>query len=219
MLAMLLIGIWALAQENKPKPAEAAAPAANPAKPVALTPDERALYTSLVRSEVELSAQLKLLTALIDDHAKRADEASKTGTPEKTKWELDLLQELRAQNSTVLAQLNDLTKQRLDFEKARAPAPPALPGIGGLEQARPLNADEWTYLSKLDEALLKVRQELSATDEAAKGLQSQLLTNTTTEAVVRVSALLDENIRLAKQWERELSGLELKKLEFRALRR
>ena len=91
--------------------------------------------------------------------------------------------------------------------------------MGALEEGKALNADELAYVTKLDERLLRVRQELAATAEAAKNLTMQLQTNATAQAVGRVSVLLGENSLHARQWVREQSELELRKLEFRAIRR
>jgi hypothetical protein len=67
--------------------------------------------------------------------------------------------------------------------------------------------DELAYVAKLDERLLRVRQELVATAEVAKNLTMQLQTNATAQAVGRVSVLLGENTLHAAQWAREQSEL------------
>ncbi len=137
--------------------------------------------------------------------------------PEKARWETDLAQELRGKTVGLRDQLNALTKQRLAFEAAHGPAAPQSPGA--LEDNKPLSADEFVYLTTLDERLVKVRQELVAVDAAAKAIHSELVTNNTPEDMQRISLLLDDNTRQARQWEREESELQLKKLEFRALRK
>ncbi len=194
------------------------APAEAP-KPVELSADERAQYGRLLRAEWEFNAQLKLLGELTDQHFKSADEAARTGTSEKHQWESLLVQELRAKSSTLLAQLNESTKQRLAFEAAHVSSPASGSPVGGLEEIKALNPNELAYVTRLDERLLQVRQEMAAIDDAAKGLYSELQTNATAEAVGRISLLLDENTLRGKAWEREKSELELKKLEFRALRK
>jgi len=55
--------------------------------------------------------------------------------------------------------------------------------------------------------------------DAEKGFYAELQTNNTAEAVGRVSMRLEENGKQVRLWEREASELELKKLEFRALRK
>jgi len=168
---------------------------------------------------LELNTQLKLLTELADLHAKRSEEAARTGTPEKTRWEAELAQELTAQKAAALAQLNETTKRRLAFEAAHASISPASAGDGALAEGKALNADELIFLTRLDERLVKVRQGLAASMDAEKGFYAELQTNNTAEAVGRVSMRLEENGKQVRLWEREASELELKKLEFRALRK
>jgi len=201
------------------KPPAVAAPAANVAKRNGLSPEGQAEYATLRRAELELNAQHKLLTGLIDEHARLANDSSRIGSLEKSQWEGQLVQDLRNRSSQVLAQLNEMTKQRLAFEAAHGPRPASPPRLGALDEQKALNADEFAYVTRLDELLLNVRQQLANIDEAAKGLYSELQTNSTAEAVTRVSVLLDENATRAKLWEREQSELELRKLEFQALRK
>ena len=211
---MLLTGWGAAGQEAKP--AETIAPATTGPT---LSADDRAQYTALTRAELELEARLKLLAELVEEHTQRTKEAAKSGTPEKTKWQADLTQELTDRKAAVLGQLTEATKRRLAFEAAHGPVPAAGAGDGALAEGKGFNADEFVFVSRLDERLVKVRQGLSATTEAEKGLYAELQTNATAEAVGRISGLLEENGRQARQWEREASELELKKLEFRALRK
>lgn len=184
-----------------------------------LSPDDRAQYTGLTRTELELNTKFKLLTELADLHTQRAAESSKAGTPERTKWEADLAQELNDGKAVVLGQLNDTTKRRLAFEAAHASLPAAGAGSGALAEGKGLNANELLFVTRIDERLAKVREGLAASMAADKGLYAQLQTNNTAEAVGRVSALLEENSKQTRQWEREASDLELKKLEFQALRK
>jgi len=234
-LAADLIGWVAFAADppatNAPAPV-AAAPAAAPAQPApapaapaappkqeSLTPEEQAQYALLVRGEVQLNAQLKLLNELIDQHVQLVDSSPTVGSLEKSQWEGQLVQDLRNRSAVVLAQLNDLTKQRLAFEAAHGPRPASPPPLGALDEAKPLNADEFAYVTRLDELMLSVRQQIAGLDEEAKGLYTELQTNNAPEEMTRVSVLLDDNARRAKLWEREESQLELRKLEFRALRK
>jgi hypothetical protein len=199
-----------------PAPVEKATPAAA-AKPTAMTAEERAQYATLTRSELELTVQLKLLAELIREHLKRADESASTAAPEKAQWENDLAQEWRARSSAILAQLNEATKQRLVFEAAHAPAPP--PAFGLLEDTKTLKPEEFAYLSKLDERMIKTREELAAIDEATRNLHAQLQTNRTDEATWRISGMFEENARQTRQLEKEMLDLELRRLEFRAIRK
>jgi hypothetical protein len=202
------LGAWlASPQDARPEDAPKAA---------ALSVDDRAQYSVLNKAELRLDTEVKLLTELAEEHLKRSTDPVRSGSLEKVRWEADLAQELRGKASSVLGQLNEVTTQRLAFETAHGAA---AAGLGALEEGKALNVDELAYVAKLDERLLRVRQELVATAEVAKNLTMQLLTNTTAQAVGRVSVLLGENTLHAAQWAREQSELELRKLEFRALRR
>ena len=199
-----------------PVPAAPAAAISDLAKPGTLSPADRLQYARLIRTELELNAQLRLLAELLEERLSRSDQFARSAAPERAQWEAELARDLRSRNSVVLGQLNELTKQRLAFEAAHVPA--STPGLGTLDDGK-LNLDESAYVSRLDERLLKVRQELAALDDSSRGLAMQLQTNTTVEAVGRIQVMIEENTRRAAQWEREHSELELKKLEFRALRK
>ncbi|HWI59205.1 MAG TPA: hypothetical protein VNZ22_18400, partial [Bacillota bacterium] len=188
-------------------------------KATPLSPEDRASYTRLNRSELELSTQIKLLTDLADEHAKRSEEATKKEAPEKAKWEGERAAELRDKGATLLSQLNEITKQRLAFETSHSPVNPAEMATGALEEGKAGNSDEFIFLTRLDESLVKTRQELLALVEATKGLHAELQTNNTVEAMTRVSALVEQNERQQRLLQREQSDLELRKLEFRALRK
>ena len=85
--------------------------------------------------------------------------------PEQSRWEILLANELRNRSSLVLTQLNDVTKQRLAFETAHVAMPLGAAGVGALQEGKPMNADEFAYVTRLDEHLLKVRQEMAALEE------------------------------------------------------
>ncbi len=210
------------AEQPKTNAAPAAAPVAggpvqgtNVAKQKPLTAEERTNYNRLKRSEVELKAQVNLLNELAGEHFRRAEE-SRIGLPEKARWETDAGQELRQKSSQLLGQLNEATKERLAFEAAHAPDPEA--ALASLEDRNSLNPDEMAYLMKLDDRLVRIQQEMVANDQAAKALFLELQTNNSPDDMDRISRQLDENARQSKQWEREHADLELKELEFRALR-
>jgi hypothetical protein len=183
-----------------------------------LPPEERIRYAKLAKDEWELNARIQQLLELADDHLKRSTDA-KVGFPDRSKWENDLALELRDQSARLVAQLNDSTKQRLAIETSRGLPAGSAPSPGPLEEAKALNADELAYVVKLDTRLLKVRQDMANVVDAGKAIYAQLQTNITTEAITRASVLIDENNGQVRQLEREVSELELKKLEFRALRK
>ena len=87
---------------------------------------------------------------------------------------------------------------------------------GGTNGANP---DEIVFLGKLDEMRMAVQQELAATIEAGRLSAAQLRTNTGAYDFSRVAAVLQDNGNAVRQLQKELSDLELKELEFRALRK
>src|SRR5512133_749484 len=188
---------------------------ANAPAPRVLSPEDQISYDRMVRQELELNTQVKLLGELADEHMARAEMLANAGTADKSQWEKDLAQEIRTKGAVRLAQLNDVTKQRLAFEAAHGPTPP--PALGALQLPKSLNPDEFAYLTRLDERLLRARQDIAALEEASRNLQTELQTNHTEEAVGRISGMLEINARQARQSEKEASDLELKKLEFRAI--
>ncbi len=216
-LVMVVVGAEQPKTNAPPAVAAAAGPkqGTNAAKLKPLTAEERTQYKQLTRSEVELKAQVKLLNELAGEHFRRAEEA-RIGLPEKARWETDAGQELRDKSSRLLGQLNDVTKERLAFEAARGPEPEA--ALASLEDRNSFTPDEIAYVMKLDDRLLRIQQEMIANDQAAKLLFLELQTNNSPDDMDRISRQLDENSRQSKQWEREQADLELKELEFRALR-
>ena len=183
----------------------------------ALTPDLLAQYEVLTRAETEIGAQLALFTEMAKQHADLAEEAVKGSQQDKAKWEGELAQELKDRQQAAVTQLAEATKRRLAFEAAHGA--PAGPVEGALAPGKAYNADEVRYLTRLDERLVKVREGLAAAMATEKGLYAELRTNSTAAAVGRVSDLLGDNTKQVRQWEHEASDLELKKLEFRALRK
>jgi hypothetical protein len=190
----------------------------NPAKGKPLTPEEQAAYARMNRREVELSAQIRLCTEFAEELLKRASDV-KTGMPDRAKWLTDLAQELRDKAAGSLKELNDISAQRVAFDATHGPTTNAVVGNGALDQPKPLNADEFTYLNRLEDRTLKIRQELAFTLDYGKTFALQLATNNTPEAVTRISAMVDENNAIVRILEREEADLDLRKLEFRALRR
>lgn len=222
LLPLALVAAAHAAEQAATNPPAAGAPVVagavqgtNTAKRKPLTAEERAEYNRLAQSEVELKAQVKLLNDLAGEHLRREEE-SRIGLPEKARWETDAGQELRDKSSKLLGQLNAVTKERVAFEAARGPDPEA--ALARLEERNSLSPDEMEYLMKLDDRRLRIRQEMVANDQTARALFLELQTNNSPDDMDRISRQLDENSRQSKQWEREQADLELKELEFRAVR-
>ena len=190
----------------------------NDGKSKPLTSEEQVAYAKMNRREVELSARIRLCTEFAEELLKRASDV-KTGMPDHAKWLTDLAQELRDKAAANLKELNETTAQRVAFDAAHGPATNAVVGNGALDQPKPLNADEFAYVNRLEERTLKIRQDLAFTLDYGKTFALQLATNNTPEAVTRISAMVDENNAMVRILEREEADLDLRKLEFRALRR
>ncbi len=182
-----------------------------------VTPDELSTYSTMKKAEIELGAQSKLVNDLAQEHRKRAEDAKASDKAELAKWETDLAGQLDERGTALAKQLAEATQQRLAFEQAHTNLTPIL-NIGAAA-APSDNAEEVLYFGRLDELIGGVQQELNARLDEGTALTLQLHTNNAPEDVARISDLLQANGRQVKVLQREKSDLELKKLEFRALRK
>jgi hypothetical protein len=205
------------AQESAPGPGAVLPGAEAPNIATASAADEA--YAALLKSNLELSAQFKLLSNLVQEHRKLSEQATKANLAEKALWEDELAQELSNRSSATLKQLNDVTKQRLAFEKAHDNAAVSIGSLNAAITATRLNSHEIEFLSKLDEGLQRVDQELRAARQDATAYAAQMSTNTIAYDFERASYTLEQNARKVRQLEHEHFDLELRKLEFMALRR
>ena len=77
--------------------------------------------------------------------------------------------------------------------------------------------DELTFIHKLEERIAATQQEIADTVEAGRIYTTQLQTNTASYGFSKIASLLQDNGNTVKQLQKEVSDLELKKLEFLAL--
>ncbi len=210
---------WDAEAQPYAAPGGATAPSSESARTNAPTAEDLAYYSALNRQEFEFATQIKLLSELEQEHRKRAEEARKGEQADKAKWETDLAQELADKASGITKLTNDVTKQRLAFEQAHKPLNSSVFAIRARITANGQTPEEIAFLTKLDERLWGVEQELSAALDEVNGLTAQIATNTVPEDMAPVSLSLQENGRRVKQLQKEESDLELKKLEFQALRK
>lgn len=174
--------------------------------------DARAAITKLHQQEVEVTAQFALLKELAAQHRQRADEANSANQRDKAKWESELARELADRVDRTAVQLEEVMRQRLTAEEsAKLSAGPAT-----LETP---DRDEAAFLARLNTQLWRVEQDIKAALETTKGLTAQLQTNSTPEHVLRVSLLVEDNNTLIRFLERDRSDLELKALQYRALKK
>lgn len=217
MLTVGALGFNAGAQETAPPPTTPP-PAAESPRTGPLNPEDSGRYVSLKIEETRLETQVKLLTELADEHQKRS-EVAKFEKPEIEKWESARSQELRDRVLAAGRQLNEAIKARLAFEEAHlAPIVP-LVSIGALGSAGSLNPNELAYVTRLDRRFNVVTAEWLSAIESGRNYAVQLGTNRVPEEAERISFLLNESSRQARELEREQADIELRRLEFRALRK
>jgi hypothetical protein len=183
-----------------------------------LSETDAAAFAKLKKAELELSSRIALLTELADEHTSTA-EALPPGQAEKAAWEKRLAQDLRDRMAAATRELGVVTKQVLNFEAAHGLVAPPILGFGTAGAAGGLGPDELVYLSSLQERLGRVQQELLTAMDAANSYTLELQTNNTPETVARVSFLVELNGREVRVLEREKADLELRKLEFRAMKK
>jgi hypothetical protein len=204
------------AQESTNAPG-AAVPEVEAPKFATASPDDQA-YVALLKSELEFSTQFKLLSSLAQEHRKRADAAAAASQAQRTLWENDLAKELGDKSEALLKQLNEATKQRQAFEQThRNAAPSAGSPITAAADTR-VNPQAVEFMSKLGERMDRVNQELLTVRQYSNDYAERMRTNTLTYDFQKAAAEFEQNAREVLQLEHELSDLELRKLEFQALR-
>jgi NADH dehydrogenase/NADH:ubiquinone oxidoreductase subunit G len=175
--------------------------------------NQAADYATPTQREIEANAQFELLSRLAQEHRKRADELS-SDQAARARWESDLVKELSDKASATLALITNISQERL----ALIAAHPDLVAGANNSPSNGRNPDEIAFLAKLEERLASVQQEIADALEAGKLYTAQLLTNTASYDFSRMSSVLQDNGNTLKQLQKEEWDLELKKLEFRALR-
>jgi hypothetical protein len=215
-IAAGLLAFSSQAQNSTPAPV-AAAPATEAPKIVTASADDEA-YVALLKSEVELNSQLKLLSSLAQEHRKRAEAASAAGQAQKTLWETELAKELSDKSETVLQQLAEATKQRQAFEQAHKGTAASPGSLNAATVETRISPQEVEFMSKLGERFDRVTQELLTARQYSYDYAEKMRTNTLTYDFQRAAAEFEQNARKIKQLEQEQSDLELRKLEFQALR-
>ena len=122
-------------------------------------PDDET-YVTLLKSNFELSAQCRLLSNLAQEHRKLSEQAAKANQAEKARWEDELAKEFGDRSSAMLKQLNEVTKQRLAFEKTHNNAGSPVSSLNAAIAATRVSSRETEFLGKLDEGLQRIDQEL-----------------------------------------------------------
>ena len=216
-LAAGLLVFTSRAQEAAAAPGAPTPEAETPKIATASAEDET--YAALMKSQLEFSTQSKLLSSLVQEHRKRAEEATKAEQAQKALWENDLVKELSDRSEALLRQLDEVTKQRLAFEQAHKIAATTVGSLNAPTTATRLSPQDMEFNSKLAERLDRVSQELLAARQNASAYAEGMRTNSMPYGFERAAAVFEQNARDIRQLEHEQSDLELRKLEFQALRK
>jgi hypothetical protein len=108
--------------------------------------------------------------------------------------------------------VSELKLEQTRFDAAHGSQP------GAAVKAQGLESDELIYLAKLNEKLAATEQDIAAAVDEAQNYALQLQTNNTPEHVQSVSLALEENKRTLKELRHQQFDLEMRKLEFWAIR-
>jgi hypothetical protein len=172
----------------------------------------------LTRRIFELNAQFELLSQIAQEHKRRAEDLPRDQAP-KVQCEIEFARELETRAASILTNLNNTGKERTAFEQAHPNyAGPGLPNpFAGLTNGP--TPDEIAFLGKLEDRAVDLRRQIAETIEAGRIYAAQLRTNTASYEYARIASFVQENGNAVRQLQRELTDLELRELEFRALRR
>ena len=216
-LSIFGILVWFCSAQDSGTPGSSDATLSDKATPGISKADPAAYYASLNRRVVEANTQVELLNGLAQEHRKRAEEAPRDQG--RYHWESELAKELSNRASATQTLLNRLSKERLTFEQAH-------PALGASVSAKSVvgatnspNPDEIAFLGALDERRTAVQQEIAAVSEAGNLYAMRLATNNNSSDPWRTYFLIQDNGNTLKQLQKELIDLDLKNLEFRALRK
>jgi hypothetical protein len=200
---LALLAFSSPAQDAASKPA----PAADIQAGALTTPDDEA-NAAFLKINLESDTQIKLLRNLARLHRTRADDAAKANQADKSQWENDLAKELNDQADALAKRLNALITQKTASDRPDAnpsAPPPASPST--------------EFVKKLDERFDHLSRDLLAARQEAATNTAQMYTNRVPADFARASAILDQNMQKINQLEQQLFDLELRRLEFNALRR
>jgi hypothetical protein len=151
---------------------------------------------------VALNAQALLLKEMLQEHESRAAELKQQNQTEKANWELDLVNELQQKNARVQKSIDQISRSGLNN---------AIDGG---------NADpELVLVSIVEARLAKVHEDLSVAIADSRVMSVQIATNTSPQTIAAIAAEIGDNQRLVNELQREQLDLELRKLEFRAIRK
>lgn len=216
-LAAGWLAVSSQAQDTAPVPGGPAPEAAAPRLPAASADDEA--YAALLKSELDLSTQFRLLSNLAQEHRKRAEAAAATNQAQRALWENELAQELSETNQALVKQLAEASRQRLAFEQAHKGSALSVGSLGAATGAARVTPQEVEFIRRLDERWDRISQDLATARQYSYDYAERVRTNTGSYDFHQATAALDQNARKIRQLEQEQADVELRKLEFQALRR
>lgn len=203
----LLVALASFAADPEPAASSAAA-AVQPG-------DEQARYLAISKREIELQTQLRVLTELSQLHTGRGEAAQRANRQDLAGWERELSREMSDRAAQTLTQLASVTRERAGMEDAKLVV---VPLAASLSRTNTVNPEEAAYLAKLHERMLATEQELTGLANLGRQFVAELQTNTLPQDIERISLQLEGNGREVRQVQKEMSDLELRRLEFRAAR-
>ena len=189
------------------------------AAPSALSAQVVTRYAELVRTDCEMGAQLKLLNELADTHNKRAAEARQANKTDQATWETEVAKQLQEKAAALATATAPAKKERAALEEVHKELSVSLLANTPADVTSGYTSSEMAYLDKLEERARFADQEAAAIVESRRLYSQQILTNTVAEDIYRLNVLLEQSNREVRLLELERANMELKKLEFRALRR
>lgn len=185
----------------------------------ALSPQVVTRYAELVRADWEAEAQQKLLNELAETHNKRATEARQASKTDQASWETEVAKQLQEKAAALAAAAVPTKKERSALEGLHKELNLSLLVNTPADVTGGFSSSEMAYLDKLAERSLKADQETALIEESRRLYSQQILTNTVADDINRLTILMGQAQQDVRLIEQEKANLELKKLEFRALRR
>jgi hypothetical protein len=158
--------------------------------------------------------QAALLKDLAQEHSSRAAEAALSNQVERVKWETELAGELQDRSARLLKVMDQVSSQSNGSEGGQPPL-----GTGGISEMKGMTDEEIEFLARLEDKRVKLAQELDFALEQSRGNAMQLSTNNVLENVQKIAFVEEENQRSIRSLQKEQFDLELKRLEYRAIRR
>jgi hypothetical protein len=209
---------WACVAQEQPR-SEPVNPAGsgNPKSNLSAV-DQAGYYAMLNRRVIEYKAQSELLSQLAQEHKKRAEGTAPDQTA-KVQWENELARELTGRSAVVAGMADQVQKERVAFEQTHPDLVASLQQPAPAPAANTPNTDEILFFNKIEERLSELQQDIANALDAGKVLTAQLHTNTGSFEYSRIASVLQQNDNALRQLQKEERDLELRRLEFRALRR